>query len=404
MSTRELVVSDLTKQFVRFQSRGKSGYELDLELKDGVVNLSRRGVRQDVDGKKLTVPAGAWFDPNTRPDSYVAANLLLRGFAVGAGETGEFRVYDWDNGGEGLADYTIRVQHAGKEKVEVPAGTFEANYFVLTQVTSADTWFKKRAGHVTDFWVLDNHVIVRVLRHREPYEMVLLDYAFPTQSLPGAVAPGRPVEGTAAAGSGKRDLSAAAAKATSKLLNDDQRAVLEWTDRQFRSFFDQRTFNGWSDEERVALENKLIDVLKGPRSREYYQAINTLAALRSTKAVPALHAIAFDRADKDNRDRWMAIRALGMVGDKSGVPELIHLVYHGNVNTHWWAQISLVRITGKNFGKDWNAWGKWWNDQKGEPAYKPEIIRWWNGQPEPDKLTQAFEENDQKFIESIKPK
>ena len=179
MNAKELVVSDQSKRFIRFQSRGKSGYELDLELKDNTVKLSRRGVRQDVDGKVLTVPAGAWFDPNTRPDSYVAANLLLRGFAIGAGETKEFRVYDWDNSGEGLADYTIRVKHAGKEKVEVPAGTFEANHFVLTQVTSADTWFKKRAGHVTDFWVLDNHVIVRVLRHREPYEMLLLDYTVP---------------------------------------------------------------------------------------------------------------------------------------------------------------------------------------------------------------------------------
>jgi hypothetical protein len=88
-------------------------------------------------------------------------------------------MYDWDNSGEGLVDYTIQVKHAGKEKVEVPAGTFEANHLVLTQLTSADTWFKKRASHVTDFWVLDNHVIVRVLRHREPYEMMLLDYTVP---------------------------------------------------------------------------------------------------------------------------------------------------------------------------------------------------------------------------------
>ena len=188
MGSRELAVSDAGKRFVRFQNRGKSGYELDLELKDGAIKFSRRGVRQDVDGKELTVPAGAWFDPNTRPDSYVAANLLLRGFAVGAGETREFRVYDWDNSGEALADYTIQVKHAGKEKVEVPAGTFEANHFVLTQVSAADTWFKKRAGHVTDFWVLDNYVIVRVLRHREPYEVLLLDCAVPSQPLPGTQA------------------------------------------------------------------------------------------------------------------------------------------------------------------------------------------------------------------------
>jgi RNA polymerase sigma-70 factor (ECF subfamily) len=189
-----------------------------------------------------------------------------------------------------------------------------------------------------------------------------------------------------------------------QLLNDDQRAVLAWTDRQFRSYFDARTFEGWSGEERAALERKLIDALNGPRSTEYYQAINTLAAMRSTKALPRLREIAFERVDRNNRDRWMCIRALGIIGDKESVPELIHLVYHGNVNTRWWAQISLVQITGKNFGKDWNAWGKWWNDQNGQPPYKPEIIRWWNGQAEPDKLAESLEEGDQKFFESLKPK
>ena len=187
-------------------------------------------------------------------------------------------------------------------------------------------------------------------------------------------------------------------------LNDDQRAVLAWTDRQFKSFFDRRTFDGWLANEREALEKKSIDALSGPRSAEYFQAINTLAALRSAKGLPALRGIAYERVDRNNRDRWMAIRALGLIGDKADVPELIHLVYHGNQNTHWWAQISLVRITGQNFGKDWNAWGKWWNDQQGVPAYKPEIIRWWNGQPKPDKLAAALEEGDQKFLASLKPK
>ena len=100
----------------------------------------------------------------------------------------------------------------------------------------------------------------------------------------------------------------------------------------------------------------------------------------------------------------MAIRALGILGDKESVPDLIHLVYHGNVNTRWWAQISLVRITGKNFAKDWNAWGKWWNDQGGQPAYKAEIIRWWNGQVEPDKLTESLDESDEKFLTSVRGK
>jgi RNA polymerase sigma-70 factor (ECF subfamily) len=187
-------------------------------------------------------------------------------------------------------------------------------------------------------------------------------------------------------------------------LNDDQRAVLAWTDRQFRGFFDARTFDGWSDAERANLEKRLVDTLNGPVTREYYQAINTLAALRSQAGLPKLREIAFDRADKDCRDRWMAIRSLGLIGDKADVPELVHLVYHRNVNTRWWAQLSLVRITGQNFAKDWNAWGKWWNEQNGQPPFKPEIIRWWNGQPEPDKLTESLAARDRKFLDNLKPK
>jgi RNA polymerase sigma-70 factor (ECF subfamily) len=195
----------------------------------------------------------------------------------------------------------------------------------------------------------------------------------------------------------------AALETASDPLNEDQRLVLAWTDRQFRSYFDARTFTGLSDKERTDLEARLLDTLRGPQDRDYYQAINTLAALRPASSVASLLAIADNREDKDCRDRWMAIRALGMMGDRSVVPALIHLVYHGNANTRWWAQISLVRLTGKNFGKDWQAWGDWWNQQGGEPPFKPDIIRWWSGQPEPEKLAGALAESDQKFLAGIKP-
>jgi hypothetical protein len=189
-------------------------------------------------------------------------------------------------------------------------------------------------------------------------------------------------------------------------LNDDQSAVERWTDRQFRSFFDRRAFEGWTPQEVADLEQRLIDSLKGPRSQEYYQAINSLGALRSRSAVPALLAIASERVEKDNRDRWMAIRALGFIGDKTVVPELIHLVYHGNSNTRWWAQISLVRLTGVNYGSDWKAWGAWWTSQGGQPPFNPEFVRWYKDPnfSDPDKATETLNENDRKFLESIRQK
>jgi len=186
-------------------------------------------------------------------------------------------------------------------------------------------------------------------------------------------------------------------------LNEDQRAVIAWTDRQFRSYFDERSFDGWSDEDLEALEAKSIDALNGPRSHEYYTAINTLGALRSTNALPRLRELAFERVDRDNRDRWMAVRVLGILGDRQSIPDLIHLVYHGNQNTHWWAQISLVELTGQNFGGDWEAWGKWWNASGGQPPYHPEIIRWWSGQAETvDGLKETLVEGNRSFLESIR--
>jgi hypothetical protein len=118
------------------------------------------------------------------------------------------------NSGEAMADYTIRVEHAGTENVDVPAGTFKANHIVLTQVTSADTWFKKRAGHVTDFWILDNGVVVRVLRHREPYEIMLMDYTTPAE-LPGKSAGSEQTKAATAAKSElQRIIDSAHAEAT----------------------------------------------------------------------------------------------------------------------------------------------------------------------------------------------
>ncbi len=190
MGTTELVSGDKDNRPTELRIRGaaagaKPGYGLDLEFRGGKATLSRRGVREDCDGKELAMPTGACFDPNSRPDSYCTANVLLRRFSPKEpGQAKESQACDWDNSGEALAGYTLKVELRGKEKVQVPAGTFEASHFVLTQTSSADTWFKKRAGHITDFWVLENGVIVRILRHREPYEMLLLDYDVPSR-LPG---------------------------------------------------------------------------------------------------------------------------------------------------------------------------------------------------------------------------
>jgi hypothetical protein len=191
-------------------------------------------------------------------------------------------------------------------------------------------------------------------------------------------------------------------------LNSDQRLVLEYINLKFARFADERTFAGWTPADRASLEKRMIDTLKGPQTDEYYQAINTLAALHATSALPQLRKLAFEhretivKLEKSNRPRWMAIRALGVIGDKLAVPGMIHLLYHNNSYVRWSAQIALVRLTGQNFGNDWRAWGAWWSGRHGNPPFNPQVVRWWRGQAEPDELAKELAEGDQVFLDNIK--
>ena len=163
---------------------GQLSSQSSMTIQPGKVKVTRKNEQGETINEEYTVPGGAWFDPNSRPDPYCAAQLLLQTQHLKQGEAQELDVYDWDNTGKGMAAYKIRLTNNGRETAEVPAGKFEANHIVLEQLTSGDTWYKKRAGHLTDFWVLDNGVIVRILRHREPYEIQLLDWKAPAE-LPG---------------------------------------------------------------------------------------------------------------------------------------------------------------------------------------------------------------------------
>ena len=96
----------------------------------------------------------------------------------------------------------------------------------------------------------------------------------------------------------------------------------------------------------------------------------------------------------------MAVRALGLIGDKTAVPELIDLVYHFNQNTRFWAQISLVRLTGKNFGRDAGAWKRWWREQDGKPPVSEEPVVWMKDSEWASPEKQA--EIDRQFIEAAK--
>ena len=104
---------------------------------------------------------------------------------------------------------------------------------------------------------------------------------------------------------------------------------------------------------------------------ERFKAINSLAAIRSKAAVPVLLRVATENIAKDNRERWMATRALGIIGDTSVIPDLITLLYFPNQNVRLYAQISLLRLAGPgvgNYGYAWEEWARWWGSR--DSSYK----------------------------------
>jgi len=128
-------------------------------------------------------------------------------------------------------------------------------------------------------------------------------------------------------------------------------------------------FDFLSAEERDRKEKEWLSLFPGPRNLAHWQAIEALGTIRSQKAVKPLLDIATEMRIVDNRSRYLAVKALGRIGDKSVVPELIHLIDHYNANTRKWAQASLARLTGQYFGDAKEKWGDWWNEQGDEPKY-----------------------------------
>jgi len=182
-------------------------------------------------------------------------------------------------------------------------------------------------------------------------------------------------------------------------LNEAQKLYMDWTKGRFASLLDRAEYAELSTSTRKELEQVWVKMLESPASRKSIEAINSLAAIESEKATEPLLKIATDRTEKDNRDRWMATRALGAVGDLWVAPELIHLVYHYNQNTRFWAQISLVRLTGVNFGSDWRAWGEWWNDKRGNPPFTFGKVKWTSNAQCAEQDWQK--EQDKAFIERL---
>lgn len=170
-------------------------------------------------------------------------------------------------------------------------------------------------------------------------------------------------------------------------LDKNQEKYYEWTNSKFGGMLRVEDYSSLTESAQKEVAElylgKLKSLLKYHTKGRYqqedadkWQAINTLAAMKYQPAVKDLLVVAAENVSKDNRERWMAIRALALIGDDSVVPELIPLTYQSNQNTRIWAQIALVILTGENHGYDWEAWCKSWNKNHSDNPCSPEMVKW----------------------------
>ena len=176
----------------RYQYASESrDYSGEFQFSEGQAVWERKmPQREDAETFDWRVSEGALPDLNSRPDPYLIQHVLLQSYDQGAGGEQRFTVYDIDSRGTGINEYEIALMLVDEDGVTLPNGRFKAKHFVQVQQTASYTWYKKGPGSRTEYWVDDDLNILRIFRHREPYEVILENYG--AVPLPGPVPPAAP--------------------------------------------------------------------------------------------------------------------------------------------------------------------------------------------------------------------
>lgn len=174
-------------------------------------------------------------------------------------------------------------------------------------------------------------------------------------------------------------------------LSPWQRAYVRWTNEAFCKYLspdDHKSVRDIPDKVLAYVNNDGHEY--DDRDKQKWRLINSIAANREKNeaVLKKLVRIATENVAKDNRERWMAIRAIAIVGNDSVVPALIPLLYHYNSNTRFWTQIALVELTGQNFGADFEKWIAWYNSQSEDRKISSEKTVWRSSGDIPEKHLQ----------------
>ncbi len=120
-------------------------------------------------------------------NSLNVANITLRGLGLKeAGEVREVSAFDLEPYFQGGGSRSVRFEHKGKEVVTVEAGKFNANHIEASLIGGNRTSPSKSPEEAIHFWVLDNGILVRILRTSDNADTSLAEYVA-TGQLAGTV-------------------------------------------------------------------------------------------------------------------------------------------------------------------------------------------------------------------------
>lgn len=91
---------------------------------------------------------------------------------------------------------------------------------------------------------------------------------------------------------------------------------------------------------------------------------NAAAALGETKDPRAIEPLIVALKDENSYVRMTAARSLGMIDDPRVIEPLIEALKEESHGVRKNAALSLKMRTGQDFGKDPEAWQKWWEQNK----------------------------------------
>lgn len=171
---------------------------------------------------------------------------------------------------------------------------------------------------------------------------------------------------------------------------------IRWTAKTFGRgglWMDAGAYDGLTDverQEKIAYLKLLLE--EGEYGRHLCEGVTQAGVLGDPALLVGVAKVAAyhrEGRDYDCRAKWMAVAALGRIGDERAVPTLVPLVDHGNLNTRMWARASLARLTGQTFDTDKQAWADWWNGAGKKPALGHDAVKPWVPPAPRDRVSQA---------------